>query len=286
VAIGGWGQIVHKWTVAGRPGGVPAAPDLTVRLARRGLEVAAAQALRYRVFYKEMGAAASLTTKMLRRDADRFDRACDHIIVLDRQRRIRVPAVFGQVVGTCRLMRREVAAKRGGFYSAAEFNLAPLLAQPLACLELGRSCIDPDYRSRAAIDRLWRGIADYVVAHRIGLMFGCASLPGTDPDKLAATLTYLHHYHLAPAESRPCALPGRYVAMSRLPISQVDPKAVLAGMPPLLKGYLRLGAMIGDGAVIDHQFNTTDVCIVLPTAAVTTRYLRHYRAEAVAGRAA
>jgi putative hemolysin len=252
--------------------------QLEVRLARRRQDVAAAQALRYRVFYKEKGAAADLRTRVLRRDVDRFDRVCDHLLVIDRaRRRGRVLPVFGSVVGTCRLIRRGIADRRGGFYSAAEFDLAPLLARAGECLEVGRSCVDPDYRSRAVIDRLWSGIAAYIRVHRITVLFGCASLPGTSPRQLAEPLSYLYHHHLAPPEWRPRAVPARYVDMRILPVAAVDPRAAWADLPPLLKGYLRLGAMIGDGAVVDPQFNTTDVCVVLPTERVTGRYLRRYQ---------
>jgi putative hemolysin len=197
--------------------------------------------------------------------------------VIDRSaRRRRIRPVFGSVVGTCRLIRRGVAERRGGFYSAHEFDLAPLLNQAGECLEVGRSCVDPDYRSRAVIDRLWSGIADYIRANRIALLFGCASLPGISPLELAQPLSYLHYHHLAPPEWRPRALPERHVDMQLLPADAVDPRTAWAALPPLLKGYLRLGAMIGDGAVVDRQFNTTDVCVVLPTARVNERYVRHY----------
>jgi L-ornithine Nalpha-acyltransferase len=250
---------------------------LEVRLAGRRQDVAAAQALRYGVFYKEMGAAADLKTKVLRRDVDRFDRACDHLLVIDRAaRRRRILPVFGSVVGTCRLIRRGVAERRGGFYSADEFDLTLLLRQAGECLEVGRSCVDPDYRSRAVIDRLWSGIAAYIRTHRITVLFGCASLPGTRLPELTEPLSYLHHHHLAPPKWRPRALPAHYVDMQLLPADALDPRAAWAALPPLLKGYLRLGAMIGDGAVVDQQFNTTDVCVVLPTARVNERYLRHY----------
>ena len=258
---------------------VVASLDLQVRLARNRRDVASAQALRYRVFYREMGAAADFRTRLWRRDMDRFDRACDHLLVIDRARRKVPPAIFGQVVGTCRLMRRQAAERCGGFYSAGEFDLYPLLERFDSCLELGRSCVDSDYRSRAVIDRLWSGIADYVAGHGVQVLFGCASLPGTRPDALAPLLAYLHHHHLAPPDCRPRALPDRYVEMARLPADAIDPRAAWGQLPPLLKGYLRLGAKIGDGAVVDHQFNTTDVCVVLPTELVTARYVRHFFAR-------
>ena len=191
--------------------------QLEVRFARNRRDVKAAQLLRYRIFYKEMGASANLRTKFLRRDFDHFDRACDHLLVIDRRRRWMRPVTPGSVVGTCRLIRRAVADQRGGFYSAGEFDLTPLLNGPGECLEVGRSCVDPEYRTGAVIDRMWRGIADYIVAHRIGVLFGCASLPGTRPDQLAELLSYLHHHHLAPDDVRPRAVAGRYVDMCMRP---------------------------------------------------------------------
>lgn len=250
---------------------------LEVRLARNRRDVKAAQLLRYRVFYKEMGASANLRTKFFRRDFDHFDRACDHLLVIDRRRRRMRPVMPGSVVGTCRLIRRAVADQRGGFYTAGEFDLAPLLNAPAECMELGRSCVDLEYRTGSVIDRMWRAIADYITAHQIGVLFGCASLPGTRPDQLAESLSYLYHYHLASDDSRPRAVAGRYVDMCMLPAEAIDPKRAWAALPPLLRGYLRLGAKIGDGAVVDEQFNTTDVCVVLQTARVTRRYVRHYR---------
>ncbi len=223
-----------------------------------------------------MGASSSLRHKLLRRDFDRFDRLCDHLLVIAPKRRRIVPYVSGAVVGTFRLMRRQVAEQHRGFYSADEFDLAPLLKYHGSCLELGRSCVDPDFRQGAVIDRLWRAIAGYVAEHDIDLMFGCASLPGTDLKALADSLSYLHYNHQAPAAYCPKALGSRYIDMARLPADQVDKKAAWSKLPPLLKGYLRLGATIGEGAVIDEQFNTTDVCIVLPTTKIKNRYLKRY----------
>lgn len=253
--------------------------DIEVRFARNRRDVKAAQLLRYRIFYEEMGASANLRTRFLRRDFDQFDRGCDHLLVIDRRRRRMGPVTLGSVVGTCRLIRRAAADRCGGFYSAGEFDLTPLLNGPGECVEVGRSCVDPDYRTGAVIDRMWRAIADYIVAHGIEVLFGCASLPGTQLDRLAEPLSYLYHHHLAPAETRPRAVASRYVDMRMRPADGIDPKRAWAALPPLLKGYLRLGARIGDGAVVDEQFNTTDVCIVLETARLTRRCLRHYRAQ-------
>ena len=245
--------------------------SLCVRLATTAAEIDAAQALRYRIFYEGLGARPFSEALHHRRDVDRFDDDCDHLLVLDHSR-----GCGGLVVGTYRLLRREAAARLGGFYSADEYDLTPLLAHPGEILELGRSCVDPVYRQRPVIQLLWRGIAAYVFQHEIALMFGCASFHGTDPDVLAAPLSYLHHHHLAPLSLRPRALNDRYVDMCRLRVAAFDSGQALTSLPPLIKGYLRLGGFVGDGAVIDEQFNTTDVCLLVKTNLVAGKYSRHY----------
>jgi L-ornithine Nalpha-acyltransferase len=251
------------------------AGNLGVRLAIGQIEIDAVAALRYRVFYQEMGAQADPQTAATHRDRDLFDAVADHLLVVDHAIG---PGAEG-VVGTYRLIRRDAAASIGRFYSAAEYDITPMENFPGRILELGRSCVDAAYRNRAAMQLLWRGIAAYVFHHQIDLMFGCASLPGTDPDALASELTYLYYNHLAPPALRPRALPQRYVDMRRILPSVVDPKRALAQLPPLIKGYLRLGAFVGDGAVIDRQFNTTDVAVVVKTDLVTDKYYRHYERQ-------
>jgi len=242
-----------------------------IRLATSANELDAAQALRYRVFYNEMGAQPSAEMASLLRDFDHFDTTCDHLIVVDQHR-----PHENQVVGTYRLMRRENARLAGGFYSAAEFDISKLVNFSGTIMELGRSCVDAAYRDRATMNLLWRGLAEYMNTHGVDLMFGCASLPGTDPEKLAVQLSYLYHYHLAPEVIRSRAVPERYANMNLLPKEAIDPKRTLASLPPLLKGYLRVGGFVGDGAVIDRQFNTTDVCIIVKTDLIAGRYTRHY----------
>ncbi len=250
--------------------------NLQVRLAATAAEIDAAQALRYRVFYEEMGARPSPETAALRRDSDVYDGVCDHLLVIDHARGSGAEGV----VGTYRLIRRGAAARQGRFYSAAEYDLERIETYPGEILELGRSCVDLSARNRPTMQLLWRGIAAYVWHHDIALMFGCASLPGIDPAALAMPLSYLHYHHLAPPEIRPRALSERYTEMCRLAANEVDPARGLAELPPLIKGYLRLGGFVGDGAVIDHQFNTTDVCIVVKTDLITDKYYRHYERQA------
>jgi L-ornithine Nalpha-acyltransferase len=249
--------------------------NLGVRIAASVAEIDAVQALRYRVFYREMGAKADMATAASGRDRDAFDGVADHLLVVDH--------AIGDgpegVVGTYRLIQREAAARLGRFYSEDEYDITPIVSFPGRILELGRSCVDAAYRSRVAMQLLWRGIAAYVFHYQIDLMFGCASLHGTDPDALAADLTYLYYNHLAPPAVRPRALPHRYVEMRRRSPSQLDPKRLQAQLPPLIKGYLRLGGFVGDGAVIDRQFNTTDVAVVVKTDLVTDKYYRHYERQ-------
>jgi len=254
------------------------AGQMEIRLAEAPEEVQAAQALRYRIFYEEMSTKPSAEMARIRRDFDSFDQFCDHLLVIDRG------LGPGTVVATYRLLRREGAQRCGRFYTADEYAIDRLLATPGEILELGRSCVDKRYRNRPTMQLLWRGIAEYVQHYGIGLMFGCASLKGTDPKSLALPLSYLAYNHLAPESLRPKAVPQRYVDMQILPAEAVDARAALTALPPLIKGYLRLGGFVGDGAVVDHQFHTTDVCVVVKTDLVTDKYYRHYTREDGASR--
>jgi len=257
--------------------------SLEVRLATTPKDIRRAQRLRYRVFYGEMSAVPNATSLLSRRDLDDYDAICDHLLVLDhaaRRKPFRKPKP--QVVGTYRLLRQEVADRHFGFYTAGEYDIGPLLdANPdLRFLELGRSCVLAPYRNKRTVELLWHGIWTYVLHHRIDVMIGCASLEGTDPDKLALPLSFLHHYARAPERWRVEAVGERFVAMDRLSKEAVDPKAALRELPPLVKGYLRLGASFGDGAVIDRQFGTTDVLVILPVSAINRRYIEHFGSSA------
>jgi putative hemolysin len=247
---------------------------LEVRLAETDAEVEQAQRLRYRVFYQEMSAIPSPAMRQSGRDFDHFDDVCDHLLVVDRS----VHDDEGQplVVGTYRLMREEYAKKAGGFYTATEYDIAPMLrGMPAGTryLELGRSCVLKEYRRRAStMQLLWRGLMAYCARFSLDVMFGCASFHGTDVDALATQLSYLHHFHQMPPEMRVKARPELYVDMNLLPKDALDQKETLRAMPPLVKGYVRAGCQIGDGAVIDRQFSTTDVFIFLPLANMDSRY--------------
>ncbi|NLI27748.1 MAG: GNAT family N-acetyltransferase [Acetobacter sp.] len=248
------------------------AGNLGVRLASCDAERDAAQALRYRVFYEEMGARPDERALRTHRDIDEFDEVADHLLVIDHA----ISSGAEGVVGTYRLLQNEAAAKVGHFYSQSEFDISPLTDFPGRLLEVGRSCIDLNYRGRAAMQLLWRGIAYYIFLHRIDVLFGCASLQGTDPEALSPELTYLYHNHLAPPALRVRALPERRVEMLRQDPHQLDHRACLARLPPLIKGYLRLGGFVGDGAVVDTQFGTTDVAVLVKSELMADKYYRHY----------
>jgi putative hemolysin len=269
-------------TMAADPRGRPASDallgrigSLVVRIARDRDEMEAAQRLRYRVFHEELGATGGRAA----RDADDHDEACDHLLVIDEAIGTALP---GGIVGTYRLLRQDVAVASGGFYSSAEFEIEALVARhpDLGFLELGRSCVLPAYRSKRTIELLWQGIWAYVRGHGIDAMFGCASFQGTVPAAHASALTWLAHHHRAEGEWAVRAVAGRHREMDLLPIEGIQPRAALAAMPPLVKGYLRLGASIGEGCVVDEDFGTTDVLVVLPVSAICSRYVAHYGADA------
>lgn len=241
--------------------------DVQVRLAQSVSEIEAAQNLRYRVFYEERAAIPTADMARLKRDFDQFDDICDHLLVVDNSK-----PESEKVVGTYRLNRQSIAEQNFGFYTADEYNIDNLVSYPGEILELGRSCVDEAYRNRPTMQLLWRGIAQYIQYHDITLMFGCASLPGVDPDEMAAQLSFLYHSALAPESLRPVAVPDRYVDMKRMSADKYDAKRILASLPPLIKGYLRLSGYVGDGAVVDHQFNTTDVCVIVETNNITEKY--------------
>ena len=258
---------------------------LEVRLAQSAAEIDEAQALRYRIFYEEMGEKPSPDMTSRLRDFDTLDGYCDHLLVLDHAKK-----TPGKVVGTYRLIRRAAAEKNGSFYSASEYDIAPLIGYPGEILELGRSCIDSEHRTGTVMQTLWKGLVGYVLQHKITLMFGCASFPGTNPQEHALPLSYLYYHHLAPEELRAKTLPQYYVDMKLMPKEafdpdsafnemKLDPRSGSNSLPPLIKGYLRVGGYVGDGAYIDHQFNTTDVCIIVKTDLITGRYMRHYERE-------
>lgn len=244
--------------------------SLRVRVADCAQDVKASQQLRYRVFFEEMGATPpeGITT-----DADEFDTVCDHLLVEDRNE---LDGSY-HVVGTYRLLRSSKMTNIGRFYSESEFDISAIKShQGLQTLELGRSCVDARYRNKAAMQLLWRGIGEYLTHYHIDLMFGCASFAGSDARDHAECLSYLHHFHRAPDDICPRALPQHYVDMDMMPKESINVKRAFMHLPALIKGYLRLGSFIGDGAMQDVPFNTTDVSVVVRTDKVADKYVSRY----------
>ncbi len=246
----------------------PKDPRFALRLARDADDLTAAQRLRYRVFVEELRGTGAMVDHEARLERDEFDACCDHLILVDKDRDA---ATLDHVVGVYRLLRREGADRIGGFYSAREYDLTPLLDSGRSLLELGRSCVDARYRGGKAMFYLWNGLADYVAEHGIEILFGVASFHGTDIAALAEPLSLLHHRHLAPEPLRVRAAPGHFQRMDLMPIDCIDRPRALRATPALIKAYLRLGGHVGEGAYIDTAFNTTDVCLILDTAKLNAR---------------
>lgn len=236
-------------------------PQFATRLARSEEELQAAQRLRYAVFVEELGGGGALVDHGNRLERDRFDPYFDHLILTDDTR-----PPEDRVVGVYRLLRGDQARAAGQFYSEDEYDLSLLRDSGRPLLELGRSCLHRDYRGGMGMYHLWHALAAYVEEHRIEILFGTASFHGADPDALAQPLSLLHHRHLAPPELRVVARPDGAAAMDRIPEADLDRRAAMLMVPALIKAYLRLGGFVGQGAYVDHAFNTTDVCLVLDTA--------------------
>lgn len=273
--VGALGRRFQPPKVYGRIG------SLEVRLARKGGEIRRAQRLRYKVFYEEMSAVPGALAMLSRRDEDAYDAVFDHLLVIDRGdpndgRRWR----RSKVVGTYRVLRQDVAELYDGFYTQGEYDITPLLqAKPdYSFIELGRSCVLKPYRNKRTLELLWQGVWSYVRENSADVMIGCASFEGIDPAAHALALSYLHHTSLAPEEWRVRAHEHLRVDMNMMPREAVNTRAALKALPPLIKGYLRVGAYVGDGAVIDHQFGTTDVFVIMPVEAIKSRYFDHFGA--------
>lgn len=253
--------------------------NLETRLARNASEIDAAQAVRYKVFVEEMKAQIPQDADRRKRDADAWDLVCDHLLVLD-------TSIEGdpedQIVGTYRLLRQDVAARTGGFYSASEFSVGTLLERhpDKKFMELGRSCVLPEYRTKRTVELLWQGNWAYALKYGVDAMFGCGSFPGVIPEEHALALSFLHHNVVVSGEWDVSARPELYRTMDLMPVEAINMRKALAALPPLIKGYMRLGAMVGSGAVVDHAFRTTDVLIVLPITNISGRYLNYYGADA------
>ena len=246
----------------------------TVRLAETEAEVAAAQRLRYHVFVEEMGASASPEDAAERRERDRYDPYFEHLLLIDHENTD--PDIELGVVGVYRLMLRDRARTGIGFYGVSEYDLSKLMDYPRNSVELGRSCVAKDHRGGAGMHLLWTGLGEFVTSNDVSIMFGVASFHGSETAPIAQALSYLHHNHLAPEDLRVRAVDDHFVAMDILPPDQIDRIQAMRQIPALIKAYIRLGGFVGEGAFIDYDFNTVDVCLLMDTSRMVQRYRSFY----------
>ncbi|MFA7399460.1 MAG: GNAT family N-acyltransferase [Sideroxydans sp.] len=236
---------------------------LTNSLARSQNELEAAQRIRFKVFAEEMG--AKLPSAHLGLDIDRFDKYCDHLLVRDHSNE--------KVVGTYRILPPEQAVKAGGYYSETEFDLSRLANMRDRMVEVGRSCVHEDYRDGATITQLWSGLADYITKNNHEYLIGCASISMGDGGHYAASVyNKIHKLHAAPAEYR-------VFPHCRLPLESLNQNLDVI-VPPLIKGYLRLGAYIAGEPAWDPDFNCADVFILMPVSRMNARYTKHFMRQA------
>ena len=245
--------------------------NLTVRLAETDRDLHAAQRLRYRVFVEELGGDGPGVDHGARLERDAFDPHCAHLLLIDKTRDA---AAFEDVVGVYRLLTEEGAADAGQFYTETEYDLSLLKSSGRRLLELGRSCLHVEHRGGTGMLRLWQGLSDFVQTREIEVLFGVASFHGTDVEALAEPLSLLYHRHLAPEALRVRA--RVHQPMDLKTPDQINRLAALRATPALIKAYLRLGGCVGDGAYIDHAFNTTDVCLVMDTAQMSEAHRAIY----------
>lgn len=250
-----------------------------VRLAKNDADIAAAQRLRYEVFVEEMGATATQADHAHRLESDDYDPHFEHLLLIDRM----PPHGDERVVGVYRLMKTEIAAQDPGFYGATEYDLGPLIASGRTLVELGRSCVLPSYRGGSAVYQLWNGLATYVLENKVEILFGTASFPGTDLERLAPALRYLSRNHGAPADLRAKAIGKGAADMDPHPEMPVSRSEAMLLIPALIKGYLRVGGVVGEGAYVDHDFNTVDILLMMDTTRMTARYREHYITNHAAG---
>lgn len=237
---------------------------LAVSMARTGAEVEEAQRVRFQVFAEEMGAKLPSANEGL--DRDRFDKYCEHLLVRNLQN--------NKVVGTYRILSPEQALRAGSYYSETEFDLSNLATLRDRIVEVGRSCVHQDHRDGATITQLWSGLADYIAKHDHEYLIGCASISMADGGHYAASVyNKIHKLHAAPAEYRVNPL-------NRLPLEKLNQDMEVI-IPPLIKGYLRLGAYICGEPAWDADFNCADVFIMLPVERLSARYAKHFMKQAV-----
>ena len=248
--------------------------NFVIKIAEKKSELKKAQALRYSVFYKEKKAIPTISKKILRLDYDKVDKFADHLIVIDKNRR----GIKNKIVGTYRLLRGDIAAHCGEFYTSSEFDLSKILKsyKNNQILELGRSCVHQDYRNGTIMNLLWKAIAEYVKLYDIKILLGCASFHGTDVMKYTNELSYLRKNFSLPDELSVKSLDTKiYPAYNKINSTTNDLRTFVK-LPPLIKGYLRIGGKVSHDCFVDYKFNTIDLCVIVNMKNINEKYKKKY----------
>ena len=248
--------------------------NFVIKIAEKKSELKKAQSLRYSVFYKEKKAIPTILKKILRLDYDKIDKYADHLIVLDKNRR----GIKNKIVGTYRLLRGDITALCGGFYTSSEFDLSKILKsyKNNQILELGRSCVHKDYRNGNIMNLLWKAIAEYIKLYDIKILLGCASFHGTDVMKYTNELSYLRNNFSLPDELSVKSLDSKIYSTNIKINSDTDDIRTFVKLPPLIKGYIRIGGKVSHDFFIDHKFNTIDLCVIVRTDNIDKKYKKKY----------
>tara|TARA_B100001093_G_scaffold449925_1_gene456395 strand:- start:557 stop:1366 length:810 start_codon:yes stop_codon:yes gene_type:complete len=248
--------------------------DFVIKLADTKSELKKAQALRYSVFYKEKKAKPTFPKKIMRLDYDKIDKFADHLIVIDKNRR----GIKNKIVGTYRLIRGDIALHFGGFYTSSEFDLTNILNlyNHAQILELGRSCVHKDYRNGIIMKLLWGAISEYIKLYDINILLGCASFPGIDILRFSKELSYLKSNFSLPDEMSVQSLVKINYPIYNKKNTRESDLRTFAKLPPLIKGYLRVGGRISDSLFVDYDFNTIDLCIIVQTENIDEKYKKKF----------
>lgn len=247
--------------------------NFIIKIAEKKSELKKAQALRYSVFYKEKEAKPTISKKILKLDYDKVDKFADHIIVIDKNRK----DIKNTIVGTYRLLRGDIVAHCGEFYTSSEFDLSKILNSYKynQILELGRSCVHQDYRNGTIVNLLWKAIAEYVKLYDIKILLGCASFHGTDVMRYTNELSYLRKNFSLPDELSVKSLDTNiYPAYTE--INSNNDLRTFVKLPPLMKGYLRIGGKVSYDCFVDYKFNTIDLCVIVTTDNIDEKYKKKY----------
>ena len=239
--------------------------NFTIKIASSNFEIKKAQSLRYKIFFKEKKIKKKSLKSLLQRDYDFYDKISDHLIIIDDNL-----GVKDNVVGTYRLLRGNCAKLYRGFYTEQEFDISNLKKNFSSknILELGRSCVHPQYRSGIILKLLWQGISKYIKIYKIKILMGCASFHGTNPSKFQDEFSLLYGNYRLPETYDIKSLQHNEISFSK----NINQSTILNRLPPLIKGYLRAGGMVSESFYIDREFETIDYCVIMLTDKIVSRY--------------